>query len=1154
MRYRLLMSSFFILLAIGTFAGVRSKEDMKAAALNVLMKNSAARSAGKRGTSTDLKEYVTKEKLSIMGSDDLGFAVVTSDDRFEEVIGYSSSTFSGEMPCGFKWWLEMVEASIETGNERTVATSRACTSSLSNNVAPLLTTAWGQTRPYYDNCTFLNNGNTYQCVTGCVATAMAQVMNYYQYPQKGVGSNSYDVKYNNSFTITYAEDFSKSKYDWSNMLDDYSSYKYNQISDVHTIAVAKLMKDCGVSVNTSYSDETHGSSATLPRVETALKTYFSYDTTTKYYERSDYDEEIWKNIIYNEIRSHHPIIYRGSTGNSINSSGHAFVLHGYDTSGNVYINWGWNGYCDGYYNIGMLNPNNSQYNYNQAMVIAIPGTNSNSTYTLSITSTGSGQVTYSGNTIANTTKSYTINAGSSVSLTYTPNSGYRVKSVKVNNVDVTSSVSNNKYTISNVNKNTTISITFEAIPVTTYTLSITSAGSGYVTYSGNTISGTTKSYTFNQGASLTLSLTPNSGYRVKSVYVNDVNITSSISDNTYTINNVSQNTTINVTFEAISSSKYTIKVNSHDNYGCSVIGGMNVRNGTHEFSVEQGSKFTINAIPDNGYRVAKIVRQQEGYISYTSTYTDDSSQNHEYSLYNIKGNYTVDVYFENIPIEKPKYTIKVCSHGDYGYSENGSVSVRNRTQEFSVEEGSKFTINAIPDNGYRVAKIVQQQEGFISHTSTYTDDSSQNHEYSLYNIKGNHTIDVYFEELPFIQGTYTLSGDDIQGNTGTKVTLPIILKNSTDVKLCQFDLRLPNGVTVVTKSNGKLDASLTQRAANHSISSKRLSNGDYRFVISSLDSDAFTGNDGALVEITLDIPSGMAAGEYTVKVLNVELSVPNGNDLRVVKPSDTESKLTVSSYKPGDVNNDGSVSVTDVGCIINYILEQVPSTFVFAAADMNNDGEVSVTDVGIIINKILSGEASSRSSSPSARSFSEEMILTELADGYQLKLEDMGSFIGFQCDVEGATVDEIMLLGGSDHKLACRQLSNGKYRVVCYSPTNSTFIPQGTSSRIDNALLKLSSAENVTISNIRLTTTSLDELHPTALSGTKTGITTVEKVLQISVQGRTLHISSDREATIPVYSLDGSVYRILDVHRGENNYDDLRAGVYMINNLKIILR
>ena len=191
---------FFVLLAIDAFAGTRTKEEMKEAAIGVLMNSSAARGMTKSTPSSDLKEYLTMEKLSIIGSDDLGFAVVTNDDRFDEVIGYSTTSFTDSMPCGLKWWLERVEETMEQ-TQTHVASSRANRVSVSGSVAPLMKTTWGQNRPYYDNCTFSNNGNTYQCVTGCVATAMAQVMNYYQYPKKGTGSNSYKITYNGALQL-----------------------------------------------------------------------------------------------------------------------------------------------------------------------------------------------------------------------------------------------------------------------------------------------------------------------------------------------------------------------------------------------------------------------------------------------------------------------------------------------------------------------------------------------------------------------------------------------------------------------------------------------------------------------------------------------------------------------------------------------------------------------------------------------------------------------------------------------------------------------------------------------------------------------------------------------------------------------------------------
>ena len=394
------------------------------------------------------------------------------------------------------------------------------------------------------------------------------------------------------------------------------------------------------------------------------------------------------------------------------------------------------------------------------------------------------------------------------------------------------------------------------------------------------------------------------------------------------------------------------------------------------------------------------------------------------------------------------------------------------------------------------------------------------------------------EEEPddFEEGVNTLFGSDLQASAGKKAVLPIILTNENEVKLCQFDLQLPTGVTVATKSNGKLDIALTARAEGHSVSSTQLGNGNYRFIISSLDNDSFTDNDGALIEITIDIPATME-GEYTVKVLNVELSVPNGNDLKVVKPADTKSKLIVNSFVLGDVNNDGSVSVTDVGCAINYILEQVPSVFVFDAADMNGDKAISVTDVGMIINLILSGEASS---APGMEGNDENtcpsLSLMPTAEGYELLLEELSAFIGFQFDVQlanGATLNNMQLVDNSDHLLSYRKLNNGKYRVVCYSLSNSTF------SGNESSLLRISTNGDITINNIRLTTNSLSELIIDDMSATTTGI----------VDGL-VHQTSE----IKVYTLDGRLCRIISAQSGENPFKGLKAGVYMIDNRKVILR
>ena len=396
----------------------------------------------------------------------------------------------------------------------------------------------------------------------------------------------------------------------------------------------------------------------------------------------------------------------------------------------------------------------------------------------------------------------------------------------------------------------------------------------------------------------------------------------------------------------------------------------------------------------------------------------------------------------------------------------------------------------------------------------------------------------------------TLFGSDLQTSAGMVAVLPVMLLNEDEVKLCQFDLQLPTGVSVNKKSNGKLNATLTARAESHSVTGKQLDNGDYRFVISSMDNESFTGNNGTLLEITLDVSATMEAGEYTVKVLNTELSVPNGNNLKVVKPADTKSKLIIKNNRPGDVNNDGFVSVTDVGCAINYILEQVPSVFIFDAADMNGDKDISVTDVGMIINLILNDGAASRQKAQ--RNVADaHLSLMPITGGYQLMLDNKDAFVAFQMDIQlvnGATINDMHLNDNNDHQLIYRKLNNGKYRVVCYSHTNSTFTDN------DVALLNISTTGDIIFSDIRLTTAGLTELCPIMSNDMPTDIANVEQGIQVNINGNTLQIISDNDTTISLYSLGGSVCRILNVHRGVNNFDGLRAGVYMIGNRKVILK
>ena len=658
MKKSLLIISLLFLVFPQIIAGERTEQQMREAAVKVLNKNNTRRVAynGK------LKELLSLSKLKIYGYDEGGFAIVTTDDRFDDIIGYSTTSLKDSMPCGFKWWLETANKVMQQGNShRSYRAKRSM-----GSISPLLTTKWGQQRPFNDELILKRSEGTYNFVTGCVATAMAQLMNYYKYPTTGQGSNSYSRNYNNSngitFTVTYSADFGNSVYDWDNMLDNYDDYLWSTTQDTHTQAVAKLMKDCGVAVNTKFS--TSASTASLNSAVNALKTYFKYDDATQLYNRSEYGNEEWMNLIINELDKGRPILYRGSEANGNN--GHAFVLHGYDSTGKVYINWGWYGDCDGYYDLDILTPNDYQFSHKQSMIFTKPGINIEDAqfHTLTITANGNGSVSLdnqNGISVKNETRTFNLKKGGKAKLVFAPDDGCKIKSVKVNGTDVTSNVIENSYTIESINSNTTVDVEFKdddsgysirqyisatynggsisqtndvvnvgsqlkwkfsnnsSVSVTlksiqlidgqtgaggtitsannyevgahssvtcttqlgsgmhlplicrfkyeyngatytidavygeihSYTLTLKSTGNGSVTYSGNTIREKTSTFNINEGSSATLTIKPDNGYRTKSVIVNGTDVTSQVSNNQYTIKNINSNITVEVEFEAI---------------------------------------------------------------------------------------------------------------------------------------------------------------------------------------------------------------------------------------------------------------------------------------------------------------------------------------------------------------------------------------------------------------------------------------------------------------------------------------------------------------------------------------------------------------------------------------------------------------------------
>lgn len=290
-----------------------------------------------------------------------GFYVLAADDAVGDIVlGYShSGSFSQEdMSPGFRWLLDAYSQCVSesaAGGSPMLHAMRVNR----NNISPMITTTWDQKSPFNNDCPTLSGNN---CATGCVATAMAQVLNYHKYPTKGNGLHSYTW---NGTTLSF--DYGSTTFDWANMLDNYSgSSNYSQKT-----AVAKLMYACGVGVDMNYS--LRESSATDVRIPYALTKFFNYDKATRYLKRAFFNYYEWDELIYSEISASRPVIYSGQAL----GGGHEFICDGYE-NGYFHINWGWGGLGDGHFLLTNLDPQVSGtggvqggYNYDQTAVVGI---------------------------------------------------------------------------------------------------------------------------------------------------------------------------------------------------------------------------------------------------------------------------------------------------------------------------------------------------------------------------------------------------------------------------------------------------------------------------------------------------------------------------------------------------------------------------------------------------------------------------------------------------------------------------------------------------------------------------------------------------------------------------------------------------------------
>ena len=197
----------------------------------------------------------------------------------------------------------------------------------------------------------------------------------------------------------------------------------------------------------------------------------------------------------------------------------------------------------------------------------------------------------------------------------------------------------------------------------------------------------------------------------------------------------------------------------------------------------------------------------------------------------------------------------------------------------------------------------------------------------------------------------TLSLDDLTGYVGKTVTLPIQMNNKQQITGLQFDLYLPEGVTVAKKANGKNDITVTDRMDDgYSLSSNMMEDGCVRVTGLSMESTPFTGNDGSIINVVLQIDESAADGDYQIQVKNIILSDVTGV---AHKPASASCMLSVKSYIPGDVDGSEDININDAVCIVNYILNKPNVKFIIEAADLDGSGDININDAVVLINKFI---------------------------------------------------------------------------------------------------------------------------------------------------------------------------------------------------------
>ncbi len=405
----------------------------------------------------------------------------------------------------------------------------------------------------------------------------------------------------------------------------------------------------------------------------------------------------------------------------------------------------------------------------------------------------------------------------------------------------------------------------------------------------------------------------------------------------------------------------------------------------------------------------------------------------------------------------------------------------------------------------------------------------------------------------------------------TILNLPVSMNNSEEIVAFQCDINIPQGIKIQQNYENK-NIILSQRSSNHTIATSVLSTGVIRVLVYSITNTPFSGNEGELFSIPLEIEQ---SGLYNVTINNIHISNKSSVDYTLTP---IESTILIKDYPLGDSNADGIVSIVDVTNLVNYILEEPTDNFQHKLSDINQDTEITVADVAGTVNIILTNpqpslvntRLASRPSTTDQLYLSDFDMIPGETKTIDIKLANNQPYTALQFDlslpkgIEIISTNEsysIELINSSadSHLVSSAQVENSNYRIVAYSLNNSNLSENEAILAITlKAKEDIEEKENIIeLNNVFFSTKDVVEYKApntsTKVSIVPTGIEKINiKPLQILVTGKTVCIVSDTDRLAVLTTIDG-MHKYLQLKSGSNTFNTLTSGIYLLDGQKFII-